>query len=237
MEVGPSLRRPEWAAGSLLGRLSPASRNELLSLSVPRRIAPGRRLFHEGDRDSHLELLRRGFVKVTSVADGRETLLAIRMPGNVLGEFGASGEPRSATVTACGWVLSSMISKAVFERFLQRHPDAALQVTAMVGHRLQWSNQRRAEFATRSAAVRLARVLVEIADACGEPTENGLSILVELSQSELATMIGTAGITVQKAIRALRHDGLIRTGYRQITVSDLDRLRAFAAGEASTWES
>jgi CRP/FNR family transcriptional regulator, cyclic AMP receptor protein len=231
MNVAPTRRRPEFAAGSLLDRLSPASRNELLSLGTTRPVASGRRLFHEGDRDGHVELLRRGFVKVTSVADGRETLLAIRTPGNVLGEFGAvSGQPRSATVTACEFVVSSRIDRAAFERFLRRHPDAALQVTAMVGLRLLWSSRRTIEFAAYSAAVRLARVLVEIADDCGEPTEHGVSISLELSQSELATMIGTADITVQKAIRALRDDGLIRTGYRQITVYDLDRLRTLATG-------
>src|SRR5262245_20896739 len=103
MDVAPARRRPEWAAGSLLARLSQASRNDLLSLGATRRIASGRRLFQEGDRGSHVELLRRGFVKITSLADGRETLLSIRAPGNVLGELGAvSGEPRNATVTACG---------------------------------------------------------------------------------------------------------------------------------------
>jgi CRP/FNR family transcriptional regulator, cyclic AMP receptor protein len=232
MDLAPTRRRPEWPAGSLLARLSPASRNELLTLGTTRPFPPGRRLFQEGDRDNHVELLRRGFVKVTSLADGRETLLSIRVPGNVLGELGAvSGEPRSATVTTCGVVISSRIDRAVFERFLRRHPDAALLVTAMVGQELHWANQRRTDFAAYPAPVRLARVLAEIADACGEPTENGLSIRVELSQSELATMIGTADVTVQKAVRALRRAGLIRTGYRQITVNDIERLRARAAGD------
>jgi CRP/FNR family cyclic AMP-dependent transcriptional regulator len=232
MDLAPTPRRPEWPVGSLLARLSPESRNDLLSLGRARPIASGRRLFQEGDRDNHVELLRRGFVKITSIADGRETLLSIRVPGNVLGELGAvSGQPRSATVTACGVVLSSRIDREVFERFLRRHPDAALLVTAMVGQELQWANQRRTDFAVYPAPVRLARVLAEIADACGEPTENGLSIRVELSQSELATMIGTADVTVQKAIRALRRAGLIKTGYRQITVNDIERLRAVGMGE------
>jgi CRP/FNR family cyclic AMP-dependent transcriptional regulator len=237
MDAAPTGGCSKWPAGSLLDRLSLASRNELLSLGFTRPSPPGRKLFHEGDQDDHIELLRRGFVKVTSVVDGRETLLAIRMPGNVLGEFGAvSGQPRTATVTTCGLVISSRIDRAVFEAFLRRRPDVALQVTAMVGQRLQWSNQRRAEFAAYSAVVRLARELADIADACGEPTANGLSILVELSQSELATMIGTADVTVQKALRALRNAGLISNGYRQITVNDLDGLRAVASGEASVGE-
>jgi CRP/FNR family cyclic AMP-dependent transcriptional regulator len=217
MEAAPTGGRPEWPAGSLLDRLCPASRNELLSLGFTRQFPPGRKLFHEGDRDDHIELLRRGFVKVTSVVDGRETLHAIRTPGNVLGEFGAvSGQPRTATVTTCGLVISSRIDRVVFEAFLRRHPDA--------------------EFAAYSAVVRLARELADIADVCGELTEKGLSILVELSQSELATMIGTADVTVQKALRALRNAGLISNGYRHITVSDLAGLRAVASGETTLGE-
>jgi hypothetical protein len=61
--------------------------------------------------------------------------------------------------------------------------------------------------------------------------QHPLSIQVELSQSELATMIGTADVTVQKAIRALRRAGLIKVGYRQITVDDIERLGAVGMGE------
>ena len=76
--------------------------------------------------------------------------------------------------------------------------------------------------------MRLAHVLGEIAASCGEAVSDGVLIGVELSQTELATLVGAAEDTVQKALRLLRDRGLIRTGYRKITVVDHVALRALA---------
>jgi CRP-like cAMP-binding protein len=216
-----------WAPGSFAANLPGETQAELLALGVPRRFEVGRRLLREGETSTHVELLVRGFVKITATVEGTETLLAIRVPGDILGETGAiSGRPRMATVTACGAVISYAITRADFRAFLRRHPDAAMHMTAVMGERLRWANLRRADFAAYPADVRLARVLLEIARACGQPTEAGVTIGIHLSQPELATMIGVAEATVQKAIRDLRRRGVISTGYRRVTITDLDALRA-----------
>jgi CRP-like cAMP-binding protein len=214
-----------WAPGSYLAELPAQVSKELLALGVRRQFAAGHPLIYEGDRETHVELLVSGFVKVTTVSEGLETLLAVRVPGDIVGETAAlTGKPRSATVTACGRVTSIVISRADFRRFLRRHPDAALNMAATLGERLRWANRRRSEFAAYPAALRLARILLEFAVACGRATDDGVTIGVRLSQPELATMVGIADATVQKAIRELRQHGLIRTGYRQITIVDLDAL-------------
>jgi len=219
-----------WAPSTFLGSLSPATATELINLSVQRMLAPGRVLLREGDTDTHVELLISGFVKVTTSVDGFETLLGIRVPGEVVGEVGAlTGQPRTATVTACGRVLAGVIARAEFEDFLRRHPEAALRVTASVVGQLSWANRRRTDFAVYPAHVRLARLLVEIAEVCGRPTPaGGVEIGVPLSQPELATMIAIAQATVQKAIQELRAQGLISTGYRRLTILDMPAMRTLA---------
>lgn len=219
----------EWGQGSFLDRLTPDMCGALLALAVQRQFQSGHRLLREGGEDKHIELLLQGFVKVTVMAEGTEALLAIRVPGDILGETAAlTGRPRTATVTACGRVTSSVLSRAAFRRFLERNPEAAVTMATTMGERLRWANQRRTDFATYSAEVRLARILIEIARTCGHQTDEGIAIGVPISQPELATMIGIAEVTAQKAIRDLRKAGLIRTGYRHITVLDLDALRAVA---------
>lgn len=219
-----------WAPNTFLGSLAPATATELLELSVQRQFAPGRVVLREGGTDTHIELLVSGFVKVTTSVEGFETLLGIRMPGELVGEVGAlTGQPRTATVTACGRVLAGVITRPVFEGFLRRHPEAALRVTATVADQLRWANRRRTDFAVYPAHVRLARLLVEIAEVCGRPTaDGGVEIGVPLSQPELATMIAIAQATVQKAIQELRGRGLISTGYRRLTILDPAAMRALA---------
>jgi CRP/FNR family cyclic AMP-dependent transcriptional regulator len=216
-------------AGTFLAGLAPPALNELLAVGVRRRFAAGRHLLVEGDAGSHVELLLGGFVKVTTVEGDGETLLSIRMPGDLIGETGALGDrPRTATVTACGEVIAAVVTKPQFTAFLRRYPDAAVNMTAVIGERVRLANQRRADFNAYPAEVRLARLLIEIARTCGRPTSEGLDIGVPLSQPELATMVGAAEATGQKAIRDLKDGNLIRTGYRRIVIVDFEALLALA---------
>jgi CRP/FNR family transcriptional regulator, cyclic AMP receptor protein len=226
--------RLSWAPGTFLERLTADERDKLLALGVTRRVPAGRRMLVEGRRDTHVEIIRSGHVKVTTEIGGAPRLLAIRLPGDIVGEFAAfSGAGRTATVTTCDEVVSTVIQQAEFLRFVGRHPHVANEITATVGRRLQWANARRSQYAAFPVPVRLAHALVEIAASCGETVDDGVLLGVELNQTELATLVGAAEDTVQKALRTLRGRGLIRTGYRRITVVDLAGLQAVAddAGE------
>jgi CRP-like cAMP-binding protein len=222
--------RPRWAPGSFLAGLRPAQADELLSRGVRRQFAAGRILLFEGDHSTHVELLYQGFVKITNVVDGTEVLMGIRVPGDFVGELaGLTGKPRIATATACGRVTSSVVSQRDFHHFLHQHPDAAMTMAAVMGERLRWANERRTDFAAFPADARLARLLAEIATTCGWQADDELNIELPLSQPELATMIGVSEATVQKVLRDLRTGGMIRTGYRHITVLDLPALRKVGA--------
>jgi CRP/FNR family transcriptional regulator, cyclic AMP receptor protein len=220
-------RAPEWSSGSFMARLTPRRRESLLELGVCRAVPSGRVLFREGESETtHAEILVTGYVKVTTVAEGVEALLSVRGPGDVLGETATlTGRPRTATVTTSGPVTSLVIARADFRRYLDRFPDVALAMAATMGERLRWANRRRSEITAFPADVRLARLLVDLGSTYGLVTDEGVRIGVMLSQSELATMVGIAEATAQKAIRDLRRDGLIRTGYRSITIVDLETLR------------
>ncbi|WP_326611250.1 Crp/Fnr family transcriptional regulator [Streptomyces scopuliridis] len=205
-------------------------RTELLRLGTRCRYLSEEILIREGDRSSHVVLLRSGFAKVTAQLDnGHEALLAIRVSGDVVGEMAAMDEaPRSATVTACGEVVASVVRESDLRLFLRDHPEAALAIARIVSQRLRWANRRRVEFGGYPVKVRLARVLAELALSYGHPVPRGLVIGVDLTQPELAALTGSAEVTIHKALRELREEGLITTGYRRTTVLDLRRLREIA---------
>ncbi|WP_241562541.1 Crp/Fnr family transcriptional regulator [Streptomyces hoynatensis] len=202
-------------------------RDELLHVAAPCQYQSGESLMREGDRSTHVVLLLSGIAKISARLDeGHEALLAIRASGDVVGEMAAmDGKPRSATVTACGAIRAGVVQKNDLHAFFRRHPEAALSMGSVVAERLRWANRRRIEFAGYPVKVRLARVLAELAASHGRPVLQGLVIGVNLSQPELAALAGSAEDTVQKALRALREEGLLTTGHRRISVLDLRRLR------------
>ncbi|MGW5048757.1 Crp/Fnr family transcriptional regulator [Streptomyces griseoluteus] len=216
-----------WPRGSYLGRLTEAALEDLLTLGRPRRFDAKDLLVRQGDTDRHSLLLLTGFTKVTATAqNGRESLLAIRLGGDIIGEMAAVGAmPRTATVTACGPVTARAVPHETLRAFLLRRPDAAVELTGIVSERLRWANNRRLEFRGYNVKERLARILVDLAASHGRPGRDGVELGFTLTQPELAALTGAAEPTVHKALKELRDAALIVTGYRTTTVLDLDLLR------------
>ncbi|GAA3232483.1 Crp/Fnr family transcriptional regulator [Dactylosporangium siamense] len=219
-----------WAPGSYLHRLTAQARDSLRTMTPRRRAEPGDVLISQGAVERHVILLHSGISKVTVLtAEGVDSLLAIRVSGDLIGEMSALNDlPRSATATACTPLVYSVIRRSRFQTFLEHQPSAALALAGMVADRLRWANQFRVDFTAYPARVRVARVLVKMALTYGRRTTTGLEIGFELTQSELASLCGAAEVTVQKSLREFRQAGSIITGYRTVTVVDLDLLQRTA---------
>ena len=69
-------------------------------------------------------------------------------------------------------------------------------------------------------------VLRQVADLLGE--EADAKGEVRLSQTTIATLLGVSRQSVNEALGRLREQGAVETGYRQIRVTDPDRLETIA---------
>lgn len=185
-------------------------------------------IFHEGDRADRVLILEQGMAKaVVWSEEGTETILALRGPGEILGELAAvDGGTRSASVVAVEAVCALTLSLDQFHDFLESNPKASLVLLSTIAARVRDASRRQAEFGTFDASVRLARLLVELADAYGTDGQDGLRVRL-LSQEELASLCGTSRDSVARALRQLRDAGIIETGRRAVTIGDLEALRVW----------
>jgi CRP/FNR family transcriptional regulator, cyclic AMP receptor protein len=220
----------QWPTGSLLGTLSIASRERLLGFGATKQYLAGQVLMREGDTTKFVIVLLDGVVKATGLTfDGKETLLAIRVGGDVVGEFAALDEgPRSSTVYTCGTVVGRVIGQADFLRAVHQDSQLAQAVDRSIVAKVRSANARRVDFAGYDAPTRLARVLRELAIRYGVQSGNRVVIAWPLTQPELASLASVAEPTAQKALRSLREGGVIATGYRSLTIVDLDALNRIA---------
>jgi CRP-like cAMP-binding protein len=197
--------------------------------SIGRRRAYGANvtLFHQGDEAGPVVVLLTGRAKIVSLsAAGREVIVAVRGPGDLLGELSAiDGEPRSATVTTLESVEALLIPGSAFATFLERHPRVALVILRMVSGRLRYADAQQAEFATHDVVGRVAHRLVELAERFGAPAGEGIEVELPLSQEELASWTGCSREAVSKSLQLLRSLQIVETGRRQLTVLDLEALR------------
>ena len=187
-------------------------------------------LFHEGDDGGSVIVLLAGRAKLTvPSSSGREVIVAVRGPGDLLGELAALVEaPRSATVATIEPVDALIMAGSAFASFLERNSRVALVILRMVAERLLYADLQQAQFATHDVVGRVAHRLVELTERFGVETEEGIVLDVPLSQEELAGWTGASREAVNKALQVLRSLHMIETGRRRFTVLDAEGLRRLA---------
>jgi CRP/FNR family transcriptional regulator, cyclic AMP receptor protein len=218
---------PEAPDPRFLDVLSRAHVDKLRALGRTRRFPVGAALFHERAEGDAVLVLTAGRVKLSCVTDGgREALLGIREPGDLIGEMSAlDGGPRSATATALEPVEVIAVSTEVFTAFLDRTPGVALVLARIIARRLRDADRKRIEYLAQDAVGRVCSRLVELADRFGETDNEGVHIELAITQEELAGWTGSSREAVIRALRALRELGWIETRRRGVTLLEVEQLR------------
>ena len=203
--------------------LSDDERTVLAGLGRTTVYPPGTVMCVEGDPNTHVFVLVDGWVKIVGVtSDGHELTLALRGRGDTVGEVaGETTGYRSATVQAVGTVRALVVPYERFSSFLDAHDGADRAYRRMVTRRWNDAESMLRARSVTSGAQRLAGLLLELADS-------ELQTAMTLTQEELASLTGASRATVTRALSNWRRRGIIRTGQRDITITDPEALRKIA---------
>ena len=225
--VGLVAAREGVSLGGFVALLDPDARAALLGLGRVRRYRRGATIVLQGARDDTVCVVLQGRVKVTlDTPDGHEVVLSVLGPGDLLGEWEAIDPElvsRAASEVALEPVECRVFTAEDLCRFLVAHPAAALQLLRLTIRNFLTADRRRVDATALDASHRLAHFLVERAD-----TQRESELDIALTQEELASLLASSRESVVRALTALRTRGLIETGRRQITIRDMDGLRAYA---------
>lgn len=222
--------RPDVPLRGPLSVLEGADHDALLAITTTRTYRADEVLVRQGERvrDVHVLLDGRATV-VRTTPQGREVLLALRGPGDTLGELAAlDPAPRTATATALERLSSLVVPGDRFISFLRARPTAMLALLQLLARRQRESDRRLVDTRAHEAITRLARHLLELGARYGEASPDGLELAVPLSQQQLADWVGVSREAVSAGLRRLREQGVVTTGRMRITLRDVDRLRAVA---------
>ena len=191
--------------------MQPAELDEILKVASERRVRRGQTIFQKGDDSSSLMAVLRGHVRVSSVSgDGKEVTLNVINPGQVFGEIALlDGQPRSADCTAIDDTQLLVVERRHFLPFLQRNQDLTLRLLAVLCGRLRRTSTALEEIALFDLPVRLARVLLKLAEDYGRPGAGGTRIDMKLSQRDLSNLVASSRESVNKQLRAWRESGAV----------------------------
>ncbi|MER7277031.1 Crp/Fnr family transcriptional regulator [Dactylosporangium sp. CA-052675] len=183
-------------------------------------------LFNEGEPGDSLYIVLQGKIKLGRRAhDGRQNLLAIMGPGDMVGELALFDPgPRTATATAVVDSRASRLTKASLRSWLVRRPEIAEQLLRVLARRLRRTNDALADLIFTDVPGRVAKKLLQLAGPFGVRDGGVLRVTHDLTQEELAQLVGASRETVNKALADFSSRGWIRLEGKSVVIADPERL-------------
>ncbi|NEG89771.1 Crp/Fnr family transcriptional regulator [Bifidobacterium aerophilum] len=208
---------------ALFAQVSPEQAEELLPYLMEAHYDKGECIFREGDTDHRMYLLESGKVKlIRTSSDDRVQLLSIHARGEILGEipvFDPDGGPRTASAVAMtsGTRVVWLEHDALFD-WLGKYPRVAVNMLQVMARRMRENNERISDLVFMDVPARLAKTLVNLGSRFGEPVEEGLLVPHDLTQEEMAQLVGSSRETVNKALTDFSNRGWIARKGRSVII-------------------
>jgi CRP-like cAMP-binding protein len=134
------------------------------------------------------------------------------------------GSERTADATAITDCDLLVIDHRDFVPFLERRGDLCMILLRLLCSRLRKTNEHVEGALFERLEVRLAKVLLGLACSNGTPEQKPYR--VQISQTELASLLGAARESVNKQLHVWQRAGLLELRKREIVVLDRAALEA-----------
>ncbi len=189
-------------------------------------LAKGQELFREGELGEKLYIITDGKIKLGQTAsDGRENLLAVLGPGELFGELSLFDPgPRTATATALTDATVMGLGHRGLRPWLTGRPEVAEALLQALALRLRRTNEQMADLVFSDVPGRVAKALLELGEKFGRQLPDGLHVTHDMTQEELAQLVGASRETVNKALADFATRGWIQLESRSVVLLDVDRL-------------
>src|SRR3954462_5308574 len=214
------------ATAPLFAGLDAMTADVLASAMTTRTIDRGHVVFNEGDTGDRLFIVLDGKVKISrSATDGRENLLAVLGPSEMFGELSLFDPgPRTATATAITDSTLASLDHDDLRPLLLAQPAVGMHLLRALAQRLRRTNEAMADLVFSDVPGRVANALLGLAEKFGVSDSDGVRVQHDLTQEELAQLVGASRETVNKALSDFATRGWLRLEGRTVLLLDASRL-------------
>jgi CRP/FNR family transcriptional regulator, LitR-dependent transcriptional activator len=182
-------------------------------------------LYHNGDPANSVYRVRDGLVRITRMTpEGRVMTVRHVLPGDYFGEEAFTDGQREEIAEALTNARIEAIDPAMINH------GALIEITRSLSHQMQRLMDYEYHLQTGDLRQRVARYLLDLAETpLGGRDGHGRTV-VAATHELLAEGTASTRESVSKIITDLRQEGLIGSGYRNVTLLDVEELRAIADG-------
>jgi len=205
------LSRIQYFAG-----LSPQELEEVKKyIAFEKKIEKGQTLLSEGEQSDYMYFVVSGAVKVYKRSvDGKEQILNVASTGESLNDVstfdgGGSAMDMLAMTPVNLYVIKKDDMKVLFAKF----PTVALNAAGVLAAKVRRDSSLVEVLSFDHIISRLARLILKQAAAGG-------GFLPLFTQQDLAAMVGTSRVVVNRSLRTMEERGAIRLERRRIVITD-----------------
>ena len=208
--------------------LASADLDRLALLGRLQRLHHAERATRDGSADDQFCIILSGAVRVSSQMPGaKEYVYAVLGPGSY---FGLANAVRRATITADARAFGptdlAVFSGPALEAMLDQQPRLWKHVCGLLARRLRIALLALRDNSVAPLPERIARRL--LGHALSSDVGGLTQVAVRMTQADLALMLSASRARTNAALKTLERAGLVRAGYRGITILDLPALRRLA---------
>jgi CRP-like cAMP-binding protein len=158
--------------------------------------------------------------------DGDEMILAMLSAGDFCGEMALlDGLSRSADAVAVEETHVYGLNRKDFLAYVMNNETAVKAVLSALSKRLRRADDFLEDIFFLNVAARLAKKLIELSTSNGFQEDESGPIKLNVSQKDLAGMIGATRESVNKELRVLREKNWISLSGRTILIHNMEALK------------
>jgi len=189
-------------------------------ISFEKKIGKGQIFLFEGDQSEYMYLIISGAVKVYKRSvDGKEQILNIASRGESLNDVSTfDGGGSAMDMLAMTPVRLYAMRKEDMKFLFTKYPQVALNVAEALAAKVRRDSSLVEVLSFDQVISRLARLILKQSKA-------GENLLPLFTQQDLAAMVGTSRVVVNRSLRAMEAKGAIRLERRRIVVTDEEALK------------
>ena len=186
----------------------------------------GTTIFDEGEPGDTLYIIVSGKVKLARHApDGRENLLSVMGPSDMFGELSIFDPgPRTSSAVCVTEVETATMDSAMLKTWINEHPEISQQLLRVLARRLRRTYASLADLIFTDVPGRVAKTLLQLANRFGTQEGSVLRVNHDLTQEEIAQLVGASRETVNKALATFAQRGWIRLEGKSVVIVDTEHL-------------
>jgi CRP/FNR family transcriptional regulator, cyclic AMP receptor protein len=219
-------------ANALFKGLTEETYADLVRQARPAFYRANEMIFGRGDKGDDVFFVLAGRVRLSVLSlEGRELSFTHAGPGDVFGEIAAFDRGiRTADATAISAVKAITLQHTLIGRLVETQPVFAWNTIALLCQKIRRSDLQLEDVALHAVEVRLARYLLGVIGQQfpGDAAKASCCIRLDMSQAELALLIGASRPKVNAAIGLLEGEGAM-TRRGDTIMCEVAKLKEIAA--------